>query len=126
VDPSENLPPELERFWRTNDGLTACERAAAYGIDLSLLDENLRLTPSERLRRNDSRIEHLNALARAYVSVLENLAVQPLDALFLTLDALILARRASNRPRDLHAVLELEAIRERLHSAREGETPGEP
>ena len=32
----------------------------------------------------------------------------------LTLDALIAAKRAMGRPRDLHAVLELEAIRERL------------
>jgi hypothetical protein len=32
----------------------------------------------------------------------------------LTLDALIDAKRAMGRPRDLHAVLELEAIRERL------------
>lgn len=31
----------------------------------------------------------------------------------LTLDALIRAKRAMGRPRDLHAVLELEAIRER-------------
>ena len=34
----------------------------------------------------------------------------------LTLDALIEAKRAMGRPRDLHAVLELEAIRERLRS----------
>jgi hypothetical protein len=32
----------------------------------------------------------------------------------LTLDALIDAKRAMGRPRDLRAVLELEAIRERL------------
>jgi len=32
----------------------------------------------------------------------------------LTLDALIEAKRARGRPRDLHAVLELEAIREQL------------
>ncbi|MEI6280314.1 MAG: hypothetical protein WCQ16_13185 [Verrucomicrobiae bacterium] len=32
----------------------------------------------------------------------------------LTLEALIEAKRAMGRPRDLHAVLELEAIRERL------------
>lgn len=31
----------------------------------------------------------------------------------LTLDALILAKRAMGRPRDLHAVLELEVIRDR-------------
>lgn len=34
----------------------------------------------------------------------------------LTLDALITAKRAMGRPRDLHAVLELEAIREKLRS----------
>lgn len=34
----------------------------------------------------------------------------------LTLDALIDAKRAMGRPRDLHAVLELEAIRERLRA----------
>ena len=34
----------------------------------------------------------------------------------LTLDALIEAKRAMGRPRDLHAVLELEAIRERLRA----------
>jgi len=28
---------------------TACERAIEYGIDVSLLEENLRLTPDERL-----------------------------------------------------------------------------
>ena len=49
---TETLPPELEKFWRTDDGLTACERAEAYGIDLSLLEENLRLSPEERIRQN--------------------------------------------------------------------------
>ena len=34
----------------------------------------------------------------------------------LTLDALIVAKRAMGRPRDLHAVLELEVIRERRKS----------
>ena len=33
----------------------------------------------------------------------------------LSLDALIASKRAMGRPRDLHAVLELEAIRERLN-----------
>ena len=33
----------------------------------------------------------------------------------LTIDALIEAKRAMGRPKDLHAVLELEAIRERLN-----------
>lgn len=38
----------------------------------------------------------------------------------LTLDALIIAKRAMGRPRDLHAVLELEAIRERLGEGNRG------
>lgn len=36
----------------------------------------------------------------------------------LTLDALITAKRAMSRPRDLHAVLELEAIREKRRGPR--------
>lgn len=65
VNPTDILPPELERFWRTDDGLTAIQRAETYGIDLSLLDENLRLTPAERLRRNDEALELMNLLQEA-------------------------------------------------------------
>ena len=35
----------LAPFWKTDDGRTASQRAEVYGIDLSLLTENLRLTP---------------------------------------------------------------------------------
>jgi len=83
----ETLPPELEKFWRTDDGLTACERAEAYGIDLSLSEENLRLSPEERIRQN---------LAASHSATLVRTGV--LNA------------------KDLHAVLELEAIREKLGS----------
>ncbi len=62
MDASETLPPELERFWRTDDGLTATQRAESYGIDLSLLEDNLRLTPAERLRRNDQALELVESL----------------------------------------------------------------
>lgn len=65
MDASETLPPELERFWRTDDGLTACERAEAYGIDLSLLEANLALTPEERLRQNDRILNEALALQAA-------------------------------------------------------------
>ena len=65
MDESETLPPELERFWRTDDGLTASQRAEAYGIDLSLLEENLRLTPAERLRQNDLILNEAEALYAA-------------------------------------------------------------
>jgi hypothetical protein len=65
VDSSETLPPELERFWSTDDGLTACERAVAYGIDLSLLEENLSLTHTQRLRHNDISLNEAEALYTA-------------------------------------------------------------
>jgi len=67
MDDSEFLPPGLEKFWRTDDGFTAAERAAAYGIDLSLLDDNLRLTPSERLARNDAILNESESLRAAYL-----------------------------------------------------------
>lgn len=61
----ETLLPELERFWRTDDGLTDIERAELFGIDLSLLDENLRLTPLERIRQNDRLLNEAEALRAA-------------------------------------------------------------
>ena len=65
MDTCESLPPELEKFWRTDDGLTASQRAAAYGIDLSLIDDNLRLSPSERMDRNDAAINLAHSLRKA-------------------------------------------------------------
>lgn len=62
----EPLPPELEKFWRTDDGLTACERAEAYGIDLSLLDESLRLSPAERIERGQQALLQALALREAW------------------------------------------------------------
>ena len=67
MDWSETLAPELERFWRTDDGLTAVERAEAYGIDVSLLEENLRLSPAERLRQNDRSLNEAEVLREAYL-----------------------------------------------------------
>ena len=67
MDTSESLPPELEKFWRTDDGLTASQRAAAYGIDLSLIDDNLRLSPSERMDRNDAILNEADFLRAAYL-----------------------------------------------------------
>lgn len=46
----------------------------------------------------------------------ESILIDGTEVRVLTLDALITAKRAMGRPRDLHAVLELEAIRERLRS----------
>lgn len=71
MDAEIPLPPELERFWRTDDGLTAVQRAEAYGIDLSLLDDNLRLTPAERLSQNDRILNEAEALRKAYLASCE-------------------------------------------------------
>jgi hypothetical protein len=43
----------------------------------------------------------------------ESILIGAVEIRVLTLDALIRAKRAMGRPRDLHAVLELEVIRER-------------
>jgi hypothetical protein len=67
----ETLPPELERFWRTDDGLTAIQRAELFGIDLSLLEENLRLTPEQRLRQNDLLLNEAEALQSALAELHE-------------------------------------------------------
>ena len=47
----------LASFWKMDDGRTAGQRAEAYGIDLSLITENLRLTPEERIDRHQAALE---------------------------------------------------------------------
>ncbi|MDF7822543.1 hypothetical protein P4B35_00850 [Pontiellaceae bacterium B12227] len=41
------------------------EEAEAYGIDISLIRSNLRLTPAERLRRHDKALNTMNKLRAA-------------------------------------------------------------
>ncbi len=52
----------LASFWRTDDGRTPAERAEAFGIDLSLIEENLRLTPEQRMDRNQDAINLIDSL----------------------------------------------------------------
>jgi len=42
--------------------MPAWERAPAFGVDRSLPEENLRLTPAERIERNEAALELMNAL----------------------------------------------------------------
>lgn len=53
------------------------EAAAKYGIDLTQIVENLRLTPAERIKRNDqaanSMIKFAEAMRRAKAALKENL-----------------------------------------------------
>ncbi len=53
--PSE-APPEA------SPSLSAVERAIAFGIDVTLLIENLRLTPTERVLRGQAMLESVVAL----------------------------------------------------------------
>jgi hypothetical protein len=44
---------EFENFLDATKHKTAVQRAEDFGIDISLIDENLRLTPIQRIRQND-------------------------------------------------------------------------
>lgn len=61
----ESITSQLAPFWLTNDGRTASERAEAYGIDLSLVAENLRLTPEQRLDQHQAALDLMTALQKA-------------------------------------------------------------
>lgn len=41
------------------------EKAEAYGIDISLIRANLRLTPAQRLRRHDQSLTTIEKLRKA-------------------------------------------------------------
>jgi len=52
------LAPSVESPLTTS----AVERAIAFGIDITLLVENLRLTPTERVRRGQAMLDSVIAL----------------------------------------------------------------
>jgi len=56
---------EFEDFRESTKNMTAVQRAEAYGIDISLIDENLRLTPTEKIRQNDIALNQAEALQTA-------------------------------------------------------------
>ena len=58
---------EFKAFLQATRHMTAVERAEAYGIDTSLLDENLLLSPDERMRQNDIALNQAEALRSALI-----------------------------------------------------------
>jgi hypothetical protein len=61
---------DREEFLRNPKPGTACAAARDFGIDLTLVIENLRLTPEERIRQLDEfldGIEHIKKFARILV-----------------------------------------------------------
>ena len=61
---AEELERLLAPFWQTDDGRTAAQRAEAYGIDLSLIAENLRMTPEGRVDQNQAALELATTLQK--------------------------------------------------------------
>jgi hypothetical protein len=88
------LPPDAGPAWR-----------AAYeaGLDMSLVEETLRLTPEQRLAEHQQVIDFL----------LEIQAAGHSHGPDLSLDGLIEAKKAAGRERDLFALRYLLAIKER-------------
>ena len=62
-------PPASEHHERSevphDKPLSAWEAAEAEGIDMSLIESSLRLTPDERLRQHDSALTTVEMLQRA-------------------------------------------------------------
>jgi hypothetical protein len=79
------MSPEVEDYFLNPPPGSAAERAVEFGIDLTLTLENLRLTPEERIRKLDNR---LDAIAKSKET------------------------EHYRHPKDLLMLLELEAIQE--------------
>lgn len=56
---------EFEAFYESTRHMTAVQRAEAYGIDISLIDANLRLSPAQKIRQNDIALNQAEALRAA-------------------------------------------------------------
>ncbi|MHC4545329.1 MAG: hypothetical protein ACYTDW_15645 [Planctomycetota bacterium] len=88
--------------------------AADYGIDIPMLIDNIARTPAERIRRHQIALETFKALRKAkhVKSIGEIRNIEGGRRIrVLTVDSLIKARKAMNRPRDREAILQLEAIK---------------
>ena len=56
---------EFEDFFELAKHTTAVQRAEAYGIDISLIDGNPRLTPTQKIRQNDIALNQAEDLQTA-------------------------------------------------------------
>jgi len=56
---------------------TAVERAAEFGIDISMLIENLKLTPTERLRKAQRALESILTLREEAARARSRLKARP-------------------------------------------------
>jgi hypothetical protein len=56
---------EFKGFLDATKHMTAVQRAEAYGIDISSIDENLRLAPTQKIRQNDIALNQAEVLQAA-------------------------------------------------------------
>jgi len=61
----------------SNPPKTAVERAVEFGIDISLLIENLKLTPTERLRKSQRALEAILTLREEAARARSRLKARP-------------------------------------------------
>jgi len=87
----------LRRATRRPHAKSAWEAAKAYGCDMSLIEENLRKTPAERVMAHRRALQTLTILREA---------------------KLLQAKQAMDRPRDKESVRQLQAIKERKANKR--------
>jgi hypothetical protein len=80
------MTPEEEDYFLNPPPGSAAERAVEFGPDLTLILENLRLTPEERIRKLDNRLAGIAKLEATSPSI--------------------------GHPKDLLMLVELEAIQE--------------
>jgi hypothetical protein len=59
----------------TEENKSAVQRAIEYGIDISLLENNLRLSTTERLEKLQGMMELVEEMKKAYVRRYRNLIV---------------------------------------------------
>lgn len=112
-------PPNLLRVWQALDGLHPVHRMTPGRLPFTREQAGAGGLRNLHLKTDIGQLDLLGevagvggideCLARSVEITLDGRRVP-----ILSLEALIASKRAAGRPRDLHAVLELEVIRERL------------
>ena len=119
VDVACDMSPEnLLRVWHAINELHPVHRMTPDRVPFSIEQaekgglQNLYLSTDFGQLDLLGEIKGIGAFAECLKNS-ESIRIGEAEIHVLSLDALILAKRAMGRPRDLHAVLELEVIRER-------------
>lgn len=120
VDVACDLAPDnLRRVWRALDGLHPIHRLTPDRLPFTREQaersdwNNLYLTTDLGQLDLLGEVKGIGGFEQCLANS-EPIPISGTEIRVLTLDAMITSKRAMGRPRDLHAALELEVIRERL------------